>query len=113
MSGLQFKSLKEFYPYYLTQHREFRCRILHFAGTGLVIGIFITALVTKVWLLLLLLPLVGYGFAWTGHFLFEKNNPAAFRHPLFSLACDFMMFWHIVSGQIGGKIREAEKAYPG
>lgn len=112
MQQLQFHSIKEFYPYYLTQHREFKCRTLHFVGTGTVIGIFIFTLVTQQWLMLLLMPLVGYGFAWFGHFMFEKNKPAAFKNPLWSLACDFIMFWHILTGQIGNKIKEAEKAFP-
>lgn len=112
MDTLHFNSIKEFYPYYLTQHREFRCRMLHFTGTGLVIGILAAAVATQTWWLLLLLPVVGYGFAWTGHFLFEKNKPAAFKNPLWSLACDFIMFWHILTGQIGDKIKAAEKAFP-
>jgi len=112
MRMLQFNSVKEFYPYYLTQHREFKCRTLHFIGTGCVIALFIIALATQNWWLLMVMPLVGYGFAWTGHFLFEKNKPAAFHNPLYSLACDFIMFWHIISGQIGGKLKEAEKLYP-
>ena len=111
MQQPHFHSIKEFYPFYLTQHREFKCRALHFTGTFFVIGLFITAIITKIWWLILLMPLVGYGFAWTGHFLFEKNKPAAFHNPLYSLACDFIMFRHIISGQIGKKLKEAEKLY--
>ena len=112
MEDLHFNSVKEFYPYYLTQHREFRCRTLHFIGTGLVIALFITMLATQKWWLLIAIPITGYGFAWTGHFLFEKNKPAAFHNPLYSLACDFIMFRHIITGQISAKIKEAEKLYP-
>lgn len=108
---MQFNSVIEFYPYYLTQHRDLKCRRFHFIGTGLVIGIFIAMLVTQKWWMVFLMPVVGYGFAWAGHFLFEKNKPAAFSNPLYSLACDFIMFWHIITGQIGGKIKEAEKLY--
>ncbi|HXH17710.1 MAG TPA: DUF962 domain-containing protein [Chitinophagales bacterium] len=107
---MQFNSVKEFYPYYLTQHREIRCRTLHFTGTSLVIVIFITAIISQHWWLLLAMPVAGYGFAWTGHFLFEKNKPAAFNHPLYSFACDFIMFWHIITGRINEKIRETERA---
>ncbi len=112
MKDMQFNSVSEFYPYYLTQHREFRCRTLHFIGTGLVIGIFLAAIITQTWWLFLVIPVVGYGFAWTGHFLFERNKPAAFNNPLYSLACDFIMFWHIITGQITKKIAEAEKLHP-
>lgn len=112
MEDVKFKSIKEFYPFYLTQHRDIKCRTFHFIGTGIVIALFIAMLIFQKWWFLLLLPLAGYGFAWTGHFLFEKNKPAAFNNPLYSLACDFIMFWHIITGQISTKIKEAEKQYP-
>ena len=112
MEPLQFNSIKEFYPYYLTQHREFRCRSLHFVGTGCVIGLLLSAIIFQKWWLLPLTPIIGYGFAWTGHFLFEKNKPAAFKNPVWSLACDFIMFWHILTGKISDRIKEAEKQFP-
>jgi hypothetical protein len=56
-----------------------------------------------------LIPVVGYSFAWVGHFFFEKNKPATFIYPFFSLGSDFVMFWHILTGQINKKIEEAEK----
>lgn len=107
-----FNTISEFYPYYLTQHAEWRCRTLHFVGTGLVITLFATTLATQIWWLFLLIPLVGYGFAWTGHFLFEKNKPAAFKNPLWSLACDFIMFKDIATGQIRAKLNEAVAKFP-
>lgn len=109
---VQFKSIGEFYPYYLLQHRGFACRMFHFAGTGLVILLFILAVALQKWWLLLLMPLAGYGFAWTGHFLFEKNKPAAFGNPFYSLICDFIMFRDILTGKIGEKIAEAETKPP-
>ena len=112
MEELTFHSVKDFYPYYLTQHRDIRCRTFHFVGTFLVIAVFITMLVTQKWWLIFLMPLVGYGFAWAGHFMFEKNKPAAFSNPFFSLASDFIMFWHIITGQIGEKLKDSEKLYP-
>ena len=110
---MQFTSIKEFYPYYLTQHREWRCRTLHFTGTAIVIALFIATIATQTWWLLLAMPVTGYGFSWTGHFLFEKNKPAAFHNPLYSLACDFIMFWHIITGQIGAKLKQAEELVSG
>jgi hypothetical protein len=56
-----------------------------------------------------LIPVVGYSFAWVGHFFFEKNKPATFVYPFYSLGSDFVMFWHILTGQINKKIEEAEK----
>lgn len=112
MQSHHFKSVREFYPYYLIRHRELRCRVLHFAGTALVIALFSTALATQTWWLIPAMPVAGYSFAWAGHFLFEENKPAAFSYPLYSLTCDLIMFWHIVTGQIGDKVRQAEKSYP-
>jgi hypothetical protein len=53
--------------------------------------------------LLFAVPFFGYGFAWFGHFVFEKNRPATFVYPLYSLGSDFVMFWHILTGQINQK----------
>lgn len=96
----EFASFRDFYPYYLSEHRNRTCRRLHFAGTLLVVVTFLVALVTARWALLWLLPVFGYGFAWAGHFVFEKNRPATFRHPLYSLAGDFVMFRDLLTGRI-------------
>jgi hypothetical protein len=55
------------------------------------------------------MPLAGYGFAWVGHFMIEKNKPATFKYPFFSLASDFIMFWHILTFQITKKLEDAKK----
>jgi hypothetical protein len=96
----EFASFRDFYPYYLSEHRNRTCRRLHFAGTLLVVVTFLVAVVTARWALLWLLPVFGYGFAWAGHFVFEKNRPATFRHPLYSLAGDFVMFRDMLTGRI-------------
>jgi hypothetical protein len=96
----EFASFRDFYPYYLSEHRNRTCRRLHFAGTLLVVVTFLVAVVTARWALLWLLPVFGYGFAWAGHFVFEKNRPATFRHPLYSLAGDFVMFREVLTGRI-------------
>ena len=98
MSG--FASFREFYQFYLGEHRDRNCRRMHFAGSTLVLVVLVAALATQRWLLLLLLPLLGYGFAWIGHFVFEKNQPATFRHPLYSLMGDWVMYWQILCGKI-------------
>lgn len=96
----RFRDFASFYPYYLSEHEDRRCRLMHFIGTALVIGTTIVALTSLKWRLLLLLPLFGYGFAWAGHFLFEKNRPATFRYPLYSLMGDFAMFRDMLGGRI-------------
>jgi hypothetical protein len=107
----KFVSLTEFYPFYLTEHSNSICRALHFVGTGLVILLTLTALITQRWFLLAFLPVVGYGFAWVGHFAFEKNKPAAFKQPIYSLFSDFMMFYHIITFQLPRRLEAAKKIY--
>ncbi len=104
-------SFGEFYYYYLTEHSNHISRTLHFVGTGIVIVLFVLALVLQKWILLAFLPVAGYGFAWFGHAFFEKNKPATFTYPLWSLGSDFVMFWHILTGQIGAKMAEAKKRF--
>lgn len=95
-----FGSFSEFYPFYLSEHANRTCRRLHFVGTSLVILIAISAIASGRYGLLWLLPVVGYGFAWVGHFYFEKNRPATFRYPRYSLIGDFVMYKDIWSGKI-------------
>ena len=96
-----YKSLREFYPYYLSEHQNPTSRKLHFTGTLLLILVFLYALISQRWLLLLLIPIIGYGFAWVGHFFFEKNKPATFKYPWYSLASDFKLFWDLLTGKQG------------
>ena len=95
-----FRSFGDFYPDYLSEHRDPTCRRLHFVGTGLVITLLVWATVSGQPALLWLLPVIGYGFAWVGHFFFEKNRPATFKHPIYSLIGDFVMFRDILTGRI-------------
>lgn len=95
-----FESFRQFYPYYLAEHANRTSRRLHFIGTALGLLVIVVALVTMDLWWLLLVPLLGYGFAWTGHFFFEKNRPATFRYPFYSLAGDYVMFWQMLTGRI-------------
>ena len=97
----------DFYPYYLTEHANPTNRALHFVGTTLVIACLIGAIVLHNGWLLLALPVAGYGFAWFGHFIVEKNRPATFTYPFYSLASDFVMYYHTLTGQISKKVAEA------
>lgn len=95
----RFASFAEFYPYYLDEHSHPVCRALHYTGSLLVLVLLAYTLYTGSWRLLLLAPLVGYGFAWVGHFGFERNRPATFRYPLYSLIGDWVMLWHFLTGR--------------
>jgi hypothetical protein len=96
----RFNSFSEFYPYYLQEHADPTCRRLHFIGTWLVLLIALAAAWLREPWLLLLLPVVGYGFAWAGHFFFEHNRPATFSHPWYSLAGDWVMWKDVLTGRI-------------
>ena len=96
----RYSSFREFYPFYLSEHANRTCRRLHFAGSLLVIVVLIVAIVKADARVLLLAPIAGYGFAWAGHFFFEKNRPATFTHPLYSLAGDWVMFWDILNRRV-------------
>lgn len=96
----RFDSFAAFYPYYLGEHANSTCRRLHFIGT---LGVIVTlgyVLASQQWLLLWVLPVLGYGFAWAGHFFFEHNRPATFKYPFYSLLGDFVMFRDILVGKI-------------
>ena len=96
----QYASFREFYPFYLSEHSDRTCRRLHFAGSTLVLVVLVLACYSQRWMLLWLLPLIGYGFAWIGHFFFEHNRPATFKYPLYSFAGDWVMYWQMLSGRI-------------
>ena len=95
-----FPTFKAFYPYYLEEHSNVNCRRLHFVGSWLVLAVIVLAIWQRSAWWLLLMPLIGYGFAWVGHFFFEKNRPATFRHPIYSLMGDWMMFLDILRGRV-------------
>ncbi|QQJ98398.1 DUF962 domain-containing protein [Burkholderia ambifaria] len=97
----QFASFADFYPYYLNEHQNLTSRRLHFIGSLGVIGCVAMAIATGYWLWLPAAVMCGYGFAWVGHFFFEKNRPATFRHPIYSLMGDWVMFKDICTGKIG------------
>jgi hypothetical protein len=96
----RFTSFAQFYPYYLQEHSNSVCRRLHYVGSLLVLSILGYALFTQQWLWLLAMPVAGYGFAWVGHFIFEKNRPATFDYPLWSLAGDWVMLKDALTGRI-------------
>lgn len=95
----KFKSLKEFYPFYLSEHQNPTSRKLHFIGTALLFVILAIAIFLSNYWILWLLPVIGYGFAWVGHFFFEKNKPATFQYPFYSLASDFVLFFQLLTGK--------------
>jgi hypothetical protein len=96
----RYQSFREFYPFYLSQHANLTCRRLHVVGSSLVLTLLGYALASQQWWTLLALPVLGYGFAWVGHFVFERNKPATFQYPLYSFMGDWLMFWQVLTGRL-------------
>tara|TARA_R110000824_G_scaffold317076_1_gene504295 strand:+ start:1639 stop:1929 length:291 start_codon:yes stop_codon:yes gene_type:complete len=93
-------SLKEYYEYYLTLHQDPRCRRLHFAGQCFTILFAAYVFYGWHWYLVPLVPFVIYPFAWSGHYFYEKNKPAAFKDPIKAKISDWLMFRDILLGRI-------------
>ena len=98
------QSFRAFFPFYLKEHSHPTNRRLHFIGTTLVNVLALAAILSGRPLLLLFMPLAGYGFAWVGHFVVEKNRPATFQYPLWSLMGDYRMYWMMLNGKLWGHV---------
>jgi hypothetical protein len=96
----EYRSFAEFYPFYLSEHSNAVCRRLHFTGSLLIVFAVLYVIFTRRWLVLLAILLIGYGFAWVEHFFFEKNRPATFTYPVYSLMGDWQMFRDILTGKV-------------
>lgn len=99
MPAARIRPFSLFYAHYLGEHRNPTCRVLHFIGSWLVIFVLLTAILALRPRLLIAAPIAGYGFAWVGHFFFERNTPATFRQPWYSLAGDWVLWWQITTGK--------------
>ena len=91
---------KEYYQHYLTLHKNKWNRRLHAIGQLMTLLFVALVVQEKQWLLLILAPFVVYPFAWSGHFFFEKNKPAAWSKPLWAKACDWVMLKDMIIGKV-------------
>jgi len=108
----RYASFAEFYPFYLSEHRDRACRRLHFAGSLLVLAAIVAAVITGNAWWLLAAPVCGYGCAWIGHFFFERNKPATFTHPLWSFRGDVRMYRLTWLGRMEPEIRRSSELFP-
>ena len=106
------QSFEEFWPYYVSQHRDPTCRRLHFVGTTAALGfVAATPLFPPA---ILAAPVAGYGLAWIGHFVFEKNRPASWhsaRHFAWSLRGDLRMWRMMLSGDMEAEVERVEDVF--
>ena len=103
----RYTSFAEFWPFYLREHSLPSTRALHYLGTTLVSAVAIFAVLTQRWVWLAAMPVAGYFFAWVAHFGVEKNRPATFTYPAWSLAADFRMYWYWLTGRLGPELERA------
>ena len=99
MNEERYRSFGDFYPFYLSEHSNKVSRRLHFTGTSIAVALLITAAITQRWWLIAVALVQGYAFAWVGHYFFERNKPATFRYPAFSLMGDWRLWWDILNGR--------------
>ena len=97
---MNFNNFKDFYVYYLSQHSNRHTRRWHFIGTTLALILLLITCWTRDWSLLWYVPLVGYIPSWISHWWIEKNSPASFKHPLYSLRADIKMYREMLKGKI-------------
>ncbi|MFT6268340.1 MAG: hypothetical protein ACJAVV_001148 [Alphaproteobacteria bacterium] len=109
MSNPRFASFSQFYPYYLSEHANPTCRLLHFIGSWLILGVMAYALISSQFIWLWATPIIGYGFAWVGHFFYEHNRPATFKYPFYSLLGDWVMFKDILLGKVSLSAQSSTK----
>jgi hypothetical protein len=103
----RYQSFAEFWPFYVREHANAANRRMHVIGSLLVIAIAVVAVVTARWWLLLALPIAGYGFAWVGHFVLQKNRPATFTYPVWSFLADFKMLACVLTGRMDAEVERA------
>jgi len=93
-------TFSQYYQHYLSLHQNKWCRRLHVLGQLVTIVFTIFVLSNWYWYLIPLIPFVVYPFAWSGHYFFEKNEPAAFKNPLWAKASDWVMLKDILIGRV-------------
>jgi hypothetical protein len=102
----RFQSFREFYPYYLGEHSNRVCRTLHYIGSTLGLIIMIFSVISGNYIYILAGPVLGYAFAWTGHFFFEHNKPATFQYPVWSFMGDWVMLKDFLSGKFRNSVTD-------
>lgn len=102
----RFASFGDFWPHYLREHAQPATRAVHIGGTWAAAAALVLGLLTGPWWLVLVAPVLGYGAAWVAHVLIERNRPATFTYPAWSLVGDLRMAWLAATGRLAGELRK-------
>jgi len=105
----RYTNYKDFFPFYLKEHSKKNTRILHYFGTFGYLGLLISLIITQNYYFIPLILVAGYGPAWIGHFFIEKNKPATFKYPLWSLIGDHHMAYLMITGQLKKRMNQSTK----
>lgn len=103
----EYTTFGAFWPFYMREHSDPATRAWHYVGSTLAISVLLWALVSQTWLLLLAVPVSGYFFAWVSHAFVERNKPATFTYPFWSLIADYKMFGMFLMGKLGPELERA------
>lgn len=98
------RTFEQFWPYYVRQHQKRATRVVHAVGSILALTALFAGLSMREWYPIALAPLIGYGFAWYSHFFIERNRPATFGHPMYSLAADYWMLFLMLAGRMDDEL---------
>ncbi len=105
MQVKKFNSLKEFYPFYLSEHQNTTNRFLHFFGTAIFCLCFIASMLFHNVRFFMFMPVALFGFGWTGHLFFERKKTSMLKYPFFTIACDFLFFGDVIMGRQSFKLK--------
>lgn len=99
------ETYSDFWEFYVREHSKPATRLLHFIGTSLGVLLLIFFIATARWFWIPLCFVTGYAFAWTAHFVVEKNKPATFKYPLWSFISDYKMMWYMITGRMDAEVK--------
>ncbi len=105
------RNFREFWPFYVGEHLDARNRRLHFLGSSAALAFILVAVVSGQPRWLAVAVVAGYALAWIGHFAIERNRPATFRYPIYSLLGDWKMFGLMLTGRMQREVARVQAGH--
>src|SRR5690242_10345188 len=102
----RFRTLDEFWPYYVGEHRQPLTRTPHFIGNTNLLAWLLMAALRRSFRLAILGVITSYAFAWFGHFVIERNRPATFDYPVLSALADMRMYAKMWRGEMDAEVQK-------